>query len=208
MADQAQKQHAYDVGKQQVGAVYAKALLGALEKTGDAPAVLDEFGALVADVLDRFPDLDATLSSPRVAPKDKIRILDNILGKRMSEQLLTFLKVVSGRGRLDCLREICQAARNQYDRAMGRIEVGVKTASPIDRSTESLVKNVMRGVLKSEVMLKTSVDADLIGGMVVRVGDKVFDGSVANGLARLREETIEKTYQELRGDVSRFADSQ
>lgn len=193
-----------DIGRQQVGAIYAKALLGATEKTASTDDVLVEFGSLVHDVLDRFPGLDSTLSSPRVPVEGKTRLLDHVFSSRMSELLLTFLKVVCAHGRLDCLREIYQAALKQVHELRGLIEVQLTTAAPLDRPLVGQITDVLQQSLGRQVLLRETYDADLIGGLVVRVGDKIYDGSVANRLAQLRAEALDRTVQEIRAAAARF----
>ena len=66
----------FDIDRQQVGKVYARALLGATAKLGSTVAVLDEFQSLIRDVLDQMPGFDAVLASPRVTSDQKLAILD------------------------------------------------------------------------------------------------------------------------------------
>ncbi len=194
-----------DIGRQQLGRVYAKAFLGAMEKSGVTDQCMAEFDSLIHDVLDRFPALDATLSSPRVSVEEKNSLLDRVFGAKMSDSLLTFLKVVAGRGRLDCLREIHDQARRQLNEQRGLVEVHLTTVEPVSSALGAQIADALQSSLGRKVQLRQSTDPDLIGGMVVRVGDKVFDGSVVNQLARLRAETLEKTVQEMRNAADRFA---
>ncbi len=68
--------------------------------------MLEEFDALMTDVLDRFPKLEALLASTLVSPEEKSAIIDRVLQARASATLVNFLKVVARHGRLDCLRAI------------------------------------------------------------------------------------------------------
>lgn len=197
----------FDAGRQQVGRVYAQALLAAAEKQGQADETVAEMGALVSDVLDRLPDFDSALASPRIPHEEKIVLLDKAFSGRMSKTLLDFLKVVSRHGRLDCVREIAQQARTLLNDSLGRVEVTVTTAEPINGQLLSSVSEQLRKTLGSEIDLRTEVDDEIIGGMVVRVGDTVYDGSVANNFIRLREQALEKTAQEIRRSVERFTSS-
>ena len=89
MAETSQNNQPTDIGQQQLGVIYAKALLATAGR--DAPALLDEFDSLIHDCLNQIPDLDLVLSSLRVPDNDKIRILDTAFANRMSDRLLTFL---------------------------------------------------------------------------------------------------------------------
>ena len=207
MANDENKSSDTDISRQQLGGVYAKALLGASEKAGNSDQVVDELGSLVDDVFGKVDGLESVLSSPRLSVDEKLGVLDRVFGERMSNDLLTFLKVVCQHGRLDCIRQVYQAARNELNRMRDRVEVLVTTAEPIDDGLSGRIAEVLRGTLKRDVELRCEVDAEIVGGLVVRVGDTVYDGSVSNKLARLREETIQKTVQQIREDSDRFATS-
>lgn len=204
MAGNSGKQHGPDINKQQIGAIYASALLGVAEDSGTTDEVLDEFQSLVDDVLDELPDLDAVLSSPRVSHDDKAGLLDGAFAAGMNGQLLTFLKVVSAHGRLDCLRAIYRAARDRHDEGRGLLSVQLTTAEPVADGLHARVNDALRSALKAEVRVRFETDPALIGGMVVRVRDTVYDGSVANRLKRLRVRALEGTFQSMIGAMERF----
>lgn len=194
-----------NIDKQRLGAVYAKALLGAAEPHHQSELVVEELDALVDEVLRISPDLEVTLASPRISVADKSALLDRIFGGRLSEQTLTFLKVVGQHGRLDCIRQIRRAAREELTRLRNRVMVQVTTAEVITDDLKQRIRDHLQARLGREVELQCQTDASIIGGLVVRVGDTVYDGSVANQLARLKDETINKTYLQLRESIDRFA---
>lgn len=204
MAD-SEHSSALDTGRQYLGTVYAKALIAAAESAGNTEAVLEELDAFVNEVLNKVPKLEAVLSSPRVPFESKERTLDRSLGKSMSPQLLNFLKVLTRRGRFDCLRAVRQSAHDMFNKLRGRIEVHLTTAEPLDSATRDLVLLKLKSSLKSEIDLKTYVDRDLLGGLVIRLGDTVYDGSLANQLARLRNDLVAAATQRMRTDAERFA---
>jgi F-type H+-transporting ATPase subunit delta len=168
-------------------------------------AVVEELDALVEEVLVPHPQLEATLASPRISPAEKASLLDRIFGGRVSDQLLTFLKVVGQHGRLDCLRQIRRAAREELNRLRHRVPVQVTTAKPIGDELRQRIAERLEQRLASQVDLQCQVDADILGGLVVRVGDTVFDASLSNRLARLKQETINKTSLAFRESIDRFA---
>ncbi len=204
MSETMRESSAFDSGKAYLGMVYAKALLGVSEAAGNTATVAGEFESLVNDVLNKLPSLDATLSSPRVPHPEKERILEMAFQGKMSATLLTFLKVVSRHGRLDCLRDIQQAWRQLVDSLHGRIAVEIRTAEPVAAELLQLVAARLRAVTGQEVDLKPRIDSDMLGGIIVRIGDTIYDGSVRNQLARMREETLDHTLQKLRQVGDRF----
>jgi F-type H+-transporting ATPase subunit delta len=195
---------AADVGVEHVASVYADALLGAAETAGQTEAVLDEFDELVAQVLDPFPALERVLASALIAHEDKAGILDRVLGARASPTMLHFLKVVSRHGRLDCLRAIHRQARGLYQKMRGRVVVQVTSAAPVDDSVAEQIVRSIRPLLDGEPVLRRSVDPKLIGGIVVRVGDTLYDGSIAAQLKNVRQQMIDRSAHEIQSRRDRF----
>lgn len=196
----------FDTGQQYLGSVYAKALLGASETAGETEAVLEGLQSLVDDVLEQAPGLEATLVSPRVPLEAKESMLQNAFGSRTAPTLLTFLKVLCRRGRFDCLRAILRAARQQYNEMRGRVEVQVTSADALSVGDLETTTNQLRAALGRDVDVQVNIVPDLIGGLVIRVGDTVYDGSVANRLKQLRNNMIAHSTQQIRGDLERFAE--
>ncbi|MDP6444893.1 MAG: ATP synthase F1 subunit delta [Pirellulaceae bacterium] len=195
----------FDATQQQLGAVYAKALLGAAASVSNTQLVLEEFDSLVGDVLDELPQFEAALQSPRIPHEEKVQMLDKAFQGKMKDELLRFLKVVSSHGRMDCLREIHRAAHKLFNEQLGRMDVRVTTAAPIDQGLADSIAKKLSESLGGDVVMKTEVDESLLGGIQVRVGDTVYDASVANRLRRMRETTLEQTTQSIRNSLDRFS---
>jgi F-type H+-transporting ATPase subunit delta len=136
-----------DTGQQRLGKTYAEALLGATEKAGNTETVLAEFDSLVNDVLEKLPQLDATLSSPRVGRAEKEQMLDRAFAGKMSVELLRFLKVVAKHGRLDCLRFMLESAHELYNELRGRVAVEVRSAGPLGSELQQLLDARLRQAL-------------------------------------------------------------
>jgi len=205
MSEPVRQPTVFDSGQEHVGAVYAKALLGAAAQAGQAAAAVEELDSFVSDVLDRLPNLEATLASPRVPFEAKLSLLDKSLSGRMSGTLLTFLKVVCRHGRFDCLRAVRRAARQQLNELEGRVDVQLRTPTPLNAQVRELVTRRLETLLGKRVNLFVWDDESLIGGMVVRVGDMVYDASVANELRRLRESAVDLVVHAARESLDRFA---
>jgi F-type H+-transporting ATPase subunit delta len=194
-----------DAGRQHLGTVYAKALLGAAGKIGQANEVVEELEAVVSDVLDKLPQLDELLKTPRLTPEERLPIIDRAFAGKLSPTLLTFLKVVSNHSRLDCLRAIARQARKQLNAAQGRVEVIVETAHPLSNTIRDRLVARLSALLGQQVMVTTRLNQDLLGGLVVRVGDTVYDASLASRLKRMEQVTLDHTKQTIRQSLDRFA---
>jgi F-type H+-transporting ATPase subunit delta len=193
-----------DVGVEHIARVYAKALLDTTERTGQTAVTLEEFDAVVNDILDGFPKLESVLGSALVSPEEKAGVIDRVLKGRVSPILVNFLKVVSQHGRLDCVRAIHHETRLMYDRLRNRIAVKLTTAEPLSAAAVEHIAESLRIKLGGEPVFQQEVDPELIGGAVLRVGDTIYDGSVANQLQNLRQQMIERTANEIQSRRDRF----
>ncbi len=192
-----------DIGKQQVAAVYAKALIGASEKTDSTAQVVEELDSLVDDVLASFPDFEATLGSSRLAADEKLGIIDRVFGNA-SELVKTFLKVLANHDRLDCIREVRQEARRIFNELRNRVSVQVTTAEPLSDNQRQEILDSLQSKMSCEVDLAHLIDENIIGGMVVRVGDTIVDGSVRNKLNQMKSHAVQKVVEQIHAGGERF----
>jgi F-type H+-transporting ATPase subunit delta len=208
MSQSEARQPSFDSDRQRLGGVYAKGLMGAAEKHQVVDRVLEQFDSLIDDALDKLPKFEQLLSSPRVSVESKLAVLDRTFADRMSPTFLNFLKVVAQHHRLDCLREMRSAFRSLYNEAHGRVAVEVRTADSVDRQLLEQITVELTAKLKREVDVSSTVQPDLLGGMVVRVGDTLFDGSLKNRLDALRADTRDRTTELVRDSLQRFIGSE
>ena len=196
-----------DAGVEHIADVYAKGLLAATERAGQTAAVLDEFDAVMTEVIGSFPKLEAVLDSILVLPEEKVALIDKTLGGRVSPMLVNFLKVVARHGRLDCLRAIHCQTHAAYDKLRRRIPVRLTTAEPISADMAARIVESLRGKLEGEPIIEQLVDPSLIGGAVLRVGDIIYDGSIANQLINLRQKMSDRSVHEIQSRRDRFRNS-
>lgn len=204
-AEMREVQEAYaEVSAERIAAVYAEALLDAAQGAGQAAEIAEEFEAFVTEVLDRFPEFERVLASALISHEEKTDLLDRTLSGQASQVFLNFLKVVSRHGRLEMLRAIHRAARELWERRSGRVPVWVVTAAPLDEELARRLAERISPLIDGQPVVHTRVDPSLLGGIVVRVGDRVYDGSVASQLKNLRRQMVEKSAHEIQSRRDRF----
>jgi F-type H+-transporting ATPase subunit delta len=174
-----------DTQAEQLGRVYARALLGAAAKSQAVDQVVEQLTAFVQEGLRKHATLAEVLSSPRITADEKVRVLERLLRGQVHDLLLNFLKVTAQRGRLSDLAEIQQAAVRLRDEQLGRVRVEVRSAEPLSDSQRELIKTQLSSKFGSQIELREQVDKQLLGGLVVRVGDTVYDASVVGRLNAL-----------------------
>jgi F-type H+-transporting ATPase subunit delta len=147
--------------------------------------VLDELAALARDVLPRVPEAMAVFASPKVAPEEKDRIIDRLADGRMATTTTNALHVLARHGRLGMLAAVVDAAERLADERDGRRQAVFTTAVALDAAEQARIVADTEKALSLSLKPRFAVDPDIIGGLVVRVGDTIYDQSVATGLARL-----------------------
>jgi F-type H+-transporting ATPase subunit delta len=184
---------------------YAEAFVDAAEKEGGAGPALDEIEEIEADILKPFPLFAEILSSSRVPAAEKDRILLEIFDGRASSLVLRFLRVLNRHGRLDLLGAVQQEARSIWDRRNRRIPVKVRSAVPLDEAQLQSLSDRLARLVAGTPILNVSTDPALIGGLVVQVGDTLYDASVKSRLAQLRHRLIEGKTHEIQSRRDQFS---
>jgi F-type H+-transporting ATPase subunit delta len=197
-------EHVTDVSAQRIARVYAEALLNAAEKRGQAVPLLEELNSLIIDLLTPNPQLDQLLTSGIIGRESKAEIIEKGFTGRVSELLFNFLMVLNRHERLDLLRMISAAYVDLYHTRTRRIAVQVRTAVPLPDDQRSRLLHDIRETLGLEPVLDEKVVPDLLGGVVLRVGDALFDGSVRHTLLSARNQLIEKGSHEIQSRRDHF----
>jgi len=182
------------MANQQVAARYAKSLLD-LAKEQDTLATIKQDMDLLANTMAGSRDLRLLLRNPIVKRDKKLSILNAVFKGKVSDMLLRFFQIVTSKNREDTLEFIGSEFLKQYNVLMGVQVAEVTSAVPLTAETRAEIeKMVTRQTGLTQVSLTEKVDASLIGGFVLRVGDQQIDDSVRGGLRRLRTSLTDKTY--------------
>lgn len=169
-----------------VAGVYAEALLGTLPDDATAASICDELTDL-AEVLDQAPGWDALVTHVVVRPDEKRELIERLFRGRVSEPVEAFLSVLARRGRLRLLPAAARQFRRLLNSRQGKVEVMLTSAVPLDVARQEAIAKELGRALAAETVLTTRVDPKLLGGMTVRVGDCLYDSSVATALDRLEK---------------------
>jgi len=174
-----------DIATDRVAKIYAQAVVDAADAAGCRREVLAELGTLARDVLPKVPHAAEVFSSPKVPTEDKDRIIDRLAKGRMTPSTTNALHVLARHGRLGILAEVVAAAERLADERDGRRQATFTTAVPLDAGEQKQIVAETEKALAATLTPRFVVEPAIIGGLVVRVGDTIYDQSVATGLARL-----------------------
>jgi F-type H+-transporting ATPase subunit delta len=112
---------------------------------------------------------------------------------------------VSHHGRLDILRPIHQAAHDLYDQMRGIVRVQVASAADLEEPLKLELTDSVRRIVGGKPVLEMEVWPELVGGMMMRVGDTVYDGSISTRLEKIRQEMIDRSVHEIQSRRDRFS---
>jgi len=171
-----------------LGDLYAQALLEGLS-VEQADAVAAELDAL-GDVMDSVPGASDLLLGFMGRSEDRTRRLERVFKGRVSERVEALLGVLERHGRLTVLPSVIRSFRRRLNEKCGRVAMTLTTATPLDAAELASIRASLAASLGVEPMLTTRVDESLVGGAVLRVGDRVFDSSVRNQLDQLRRKIV------------------
>ena len=169
---------------------YAEALFELGERSGQTQWYADLIDAVAAAV-ETTPQVQAVLMSPRVPKSEKSRLLGAAL-KDVPREFVLFLQALIKRGRQQLLGEIAAEYHTLLDVKFNRVRAGVTLARPADESLKKTIQDRLSQQLGKEVLASFSVDPEILGGTVVRVGERIHDGSTRRRMTRLRRQLLSK----------------
>ncbi|MDQ8004592.1 MAG: ATP synthase F1 subunit delta [Pedobacter sp.] len=170
------------------GARYAKSLLD-LSKEQNAVEEVKNDMVFFEKIVDDNSELEAILKNPIVPLDKKQGILQGIFGGKVHAITASFFKLVVSKGRSSILYDTSEQFIAQYNAIKGIVTAEVTSAGELTEANRAeVVALVKKELAASEVVLKEKVDPALIGGFILKVGDKQFDASIASGLTKLKKE--------------------
>jgi len=182
---------------------YADALLNA---SGDqVDAVVEELEAICSDVLRANPRFAEVLGSDSVSIGEKDRIVTDAFEGRALPTVVRFLRVLNRHGRLGLLSSVTKQARATLDRRQNRKPVTVRSALPLDEGQQSALRDRLASMTQATPVITLVVDPSLIGGLVVQVGDDLYDASVRTRLEAIRGRLIERKTHEIQSRRDHFS---
>lgn len=168
---------------------YAEALFELGERTGQTERYAELIDA-VAAAIETTPEVQGVLMSPRVPKAEKSRLLAGALRDSAPREFVLFLQAVVKRGRQQLLREIATEYLALLDIKLNRIRAGITLARPADEALRRSIQESLSRQLGKEVIASFSVDPEILGGAVVRVGERIHDGSVRRRMTKLRRQLL------------------
>jgi F-type H+-transporting ATPase subunit delta len=176
------------VSNQTVARNYAEVLFDIAGRSGQPERYADLIDALAAAV-DTIPRVQAMLMSPRVPKSEKARFLGAAL-KDTPRDFVLWLQALVKRGRQGILREVASEYLALVDEKMNRVRASVTLAREPDEKLRNTIEENLGRQLDKQVIATYLVAPDILGGAIIRVGDRVLDGSVRRRMTKLRRQLL------------------
>lgn len=167
---------------------YAEAVFEVARRDGTLEAWLTDLRIAAATVA--HPQVARTVDNPAVPLAARRDVLRALLADRISRPALNLIVLLAHRGRIAALPAIVREYSGLVDRERGVVAATVTSALPLDAAELDAITARLRVLTGSDVEVVTTVDAALIGGVTVRVGDRLIDASVRGRLERLRDRLV------------------
>ncbi|WP_342645773.1 ATP synthase F1 subunit delta [Mucilaginibacter sp. CSA2-8R] len=170
---------------------YAKSLIDLALENNTFEATKEDM-AFFVQTLKSSTELQAVLKNPIVSHDRKVKVLQAIFGGKVSASTEAFFKIMVNKSRAGILYPTAQEFVNQYDIKKGIVKASVISAAPLSEANKQVIINEVKRLGGNDVQLQTKVDASLIGGFVLNVGDRQIDTSVSTSLQKLKKEFAQK----------------
>jgi len=176
----------------QVASRYAKSLIDLAQEQNSLELVKLDISTFIS-VTESSRQLQAILKNPIINTDKKLAILKELFSG-FNPVVLAFFKIIVNKGRSEILLGTAKEFINEYNRLKGTVKATVTSASPLSEAVKSqIIQTVQESISKDgSVELETKVNPDLIGGFVLKVGDRQIDTSIASRLSQLKKEFSRK----------------
>lgn len=147
---------------------------------------------ILEDIIQEHPDFDGLMKHPGIPKQEKLQVLENVLKGRISENLLGFLELIITKERYKQLPDIFRYYTDKVKASQGIGVAYVTTAIALDKAQEKAVEErLLQTTSCRQMEMHFAEDSSLIGGMVIRIGDRVVDSSIRTSLDRLTKQLLQ-----------------
>jgi F-type H+-transporting ATPase subunit delta len=175
------------MSENKAGSRYAKSLIDLSTEQNLLEEIKNDM-VLIEQVIDQNSELEAILQNPVIPLDKKASILEEVFGKRVNAITRSYLKLVVQKGRAGILYDTTKAFIRQYNEIKGIVTAEVTSATALTDANKADIIAVVKKDGAKDVLLKEKINEKLIGGFILKVGDRQFDASIAGSLNKLKKE--------------------
>lgn len=176
------------MSENKAGSRYAKSLIDLSTEQNALDEIRNDM-VLIEQVISQNSELAAVLQNPVITLDRKAAILENIFGTKVNAMTRTYLKLIVSKGRAAILYDTTKAFIRQYNSLKGIITAEVTSAVALSKESRAeIIAVVKKETGANTVLINEKVEERLIGGFILKVGDRQFDASIMGSLNKLKKE--------------------
>ncbi len=168
---------------------YAMALMTAAEQQKNIEGTAKDM-EFIGKVLRESREFRLFVAGPIVSPSKKRAVFNEVFGPRVGKETMTFVNLLTSKSREAILQDITEQFKELHDEKLGIVNVEVRTSVELNYGQEKDLRAELELMTAKKVRFQFVIDTTIKGGIVIRIGDTVLDGSVAHQLERMRERFI------------------
>ena len=169
---------------------YAQLLYQVAVKEDDINQISDYLHS-IRSILKSVPELNQLFITRRVQVQDKMIMLKNILGDKISDIVMDLMVLLMENGHMMLFGEIVKRCDYLLDKESKIVKVRITSSSILSDDEVQLISSKIENNIQKEVEVKTEIDASIIGGIKLRVGNTLIDGSINSRLQKMRDTLIQ-----------------
>ena len=143
---------------------------------------------MVIDIFEDEKDLQEVLNHPKVSIGEKIKIIENIFKGKINDDILGLIILTINKSRQNCLVDIFKYCLNKIDEHNGIVSAFVTSAIELKEEQKNAIVKRLEELTKKTITVEYTVDNSLIGGLVIRIGDRIVDNSVKEKIRNMSKE--------------------
>lgn len=166
---------------------YAKALILIGKEDGQSEKYREELDGVI-ELLNQNPDFEQTINNPLYDAARRKKLFKTVLDSlEMSNVMKTYLNLIFSKQRFNQIRAISEYFNKLADELHGIVRADLVSARELSSDSYDQIRQALAKMTGKEVVLETSLDPEIIGGIVTKIGDLVLDGSIKTQLKNMRE---------------------
>lgn len=165
---------------------YAQALFEVAVEEENLNRVKDELEFIIK-TFDEYPSFYEIFVTPRISKEERKQVVESVFQDKISKAVLNFMKILIDKRRGSAIQGIYKVFVNMADEKQGIVKVNVKSAVELTELEKTRLTQILSKVTEKTIQLNCVVKPEILGGLVVEVGDKVIDGSVRNQLDGMKD---------------------
>jgi len=172
-----------------VAKVYANSIFDIAKEKNILPQIEEEL-KVISDVMEEDDNFRKYLNAPGINNDSKKGFVDKVFAGKISEYIVNLIKLLIDNGRQSVVSEIYKAFVELNDIANNRQRITVITQSNLDSTLLNKIKSDVGAKYGKEIIITELVDESILGGIIIKIGDLVIDGSLAKGLKNIRRNLL------------------